>query len=144
MCTRQSFLYSAPYTYSNRPYLLYKYTEGSCWISPTCGRIMYGYPLSQQIFSFLHQTRRIVEVSSLARNNLIKTSVLDMTPHQLLNTVVTEGLQLIGTNKTIPSTESVLNVQHIFGSKNLWNTNNKNTKYSRIRIKSPHIRSFLL
>jgi hypothetical protein len=33
--------------------------------------------------------------------------------------------------KPSQATESILNVQHIFGSKNLWNINNKNTKYPK-------------
>lgn len=67
-------------TYSNRPYLLHKYTEGSCWVSSSRSGIMYGYPLPQQVFSFLHQTRRIVKVSSLTKDILTWDTVfLDVT-----------------------------------------------------------------
>jgi hypothetical protein len=76
-------------TYSNRPYLLHKYTEGSCGVSSRRGRIMYGYPLSQQILGLLQQTWRIVKVSSLIKikDNLIRTAVfLDVALRKLSGT----------------------------------------------------------
>jgi hypothetical protein len=118
------FLDSTHFASCYRPYLLHKYTEGPCWISSSCGRIMYGYPLSQQIFRLLHQTRRIIKVSSLDKNILMKTSVLNVTPHTPASTAVYHGSQLTGTNTTITSKG-----QQTFGSKNLWSINNENTKY---------------
>lgn len=78
-------------TYSNRPYLLHKYTEGSRWVSSSRSGIMYGYPLPQQIFSFLHQTGRIVKVSSLIKDILIWDMVfLDVTLYNLTGNSVSD------------------------------------------------------